>query len=294
MTAWRIEVDAVANEMLMGALMGGMVLQKGGLAMPLPDLYRADGAAANPLGELHFHHGTLIGILLPHVIAFNSVVAGERLAEIGAALDWLACRQQSAGYATASPMDRPDLVRRPGAAEHALARPAWGSSVHGGSADIAAKAEKGLSLSATNPRVPAMRGDYDILDEIALESFLCRLARLKERTGQRNPRMDADLAKSIVDGGLTWAAPAFPRAPKRFWSPHRHQVVIVGAAAAIDKFSGYPRPEPDATDRRTWRRWGDTAGQSPARWSIHSPHSLAQSMMPDAAHGTTSCPTSPS
>ena len=61
------------SEMLMGALMGGMVLQKG---------LGAAHAMANPLGELHFHHGTLIGILLPHVIAFNSVVAGERLAEM--------------------------------------------------------------------------------------------------------------------------------------------------------------------------------------------------------------------
>ena len=49
-------------EMMMAALMGGMCLQKslGGAH-----------AMATPLGELHLHHGTLIGILLPHVLRFN-------------------------------------------------------------------------------------------------------------------------------------------------------------------------------------------------------------------------------
>ena len=42
----------------MASLMGGMCLQKalGGAH-----------AMATPLGELHLHHGTLIGILLPHI-----------------------------------------------------------------------------------------------------------------------------------------------------------------------------------------------------------------------------------
>ena len=50
-------------EMMMAALMGGMCLQKslGGAH-----------AMATPLGELHLHHGTLIGILLPHVLRFNA------------------------------------------------------------------------------------------------------------------------------------------------------------------------------------------------------------------------------
>ena len=62
-------------------------------------------AMANPLGELHFHHGTLIGILLPHVIAFNSV-SGDRLDELGVAAG-LPADRTLAGWTT-------DLVRRLG------------------------------------------------------------------------------------------------------------------------------------------------------------------------------------
>ena len=128
------------SEMLMGALMGGMALQKG---------LGAAHAMANPLGELHFHHGTLIGILLPHVIAFNSVVAGERLAEIGAALD-LPADRTLAGWTA-------DLVRRLGLPVSLRDLGIERSCL----VDIAAKAEKD-HLSATNPR-PAMRGDYETL-----------------------------------------------------------------------------------------------------------------------------------
>jgi 4-hydroxybutyrate dehydrogenase len=50
------------REMMMASLMGGMCLQKalGGAH-----------AMATPLGELHLNHGTLIGILLPHILRFN-------------------------------------------------------------------------------------------------------------------------------------------------------------------------------------------------------------------------------
>ena len=49
--------------MMMASLQGGMVLQKG---------LGAAHAMATPLGENHHHHGTLIGILLPHAVAFNA------------------------------------------------------------------------------------------------------------------------------------------------------------------------------------------------------------------------------
>ena len=61
--------------MMMAALEGGMCLQKalGGAH-----------AMATPLGELNLHHGTLIGILLPHVLRFNGEVAREKLERIRA------------------------------------------------------------------------------------------------------------------------------------------------------------------------------------------------------------------
>ena len=63
-------------EMMMAALMGGMCLQKalGGAH-----------AMATPLGELHLHHGTLIGILLPHVLRFNAGHADLKFSELRAA-----------------------------------------------------------------------------------------------------------------------------------------------------------------------------------------------------------------
>ena len=70
----RVAVEDGANrtarrEMMMAALEGGMVLQKG---------LGAAHAMATPLGENHHHHGTLIAILLPPVLNFNaSAVPGK-------------------------------------------------------------------------------------------------------------------------------------------------------------------------------------------------------------------------
>ncbi len=60
-------------EMMMAALEGGLCLQKalGGAH-----------AMATPLGELHLHHGTLIGILLPQILRFNRKHAVEAMAKI--------------------------------------------------------------------------------------------------------------------------------------------------------------------------------------------------------------------
>lgn len=64
-------------EMMMAALMGGMCLQKS---------LGAAHAMATPLGELHLHHGTLIGVLLPHVVAFNADHCEEALRDLQAAM----------------------------------------------------------------------------------------------------------------------------------------------------------------------------------------------------------------
>lgn len=56
--------------MMMAALEGGMVLQKG---------LGSAHAMANPLGEGGYHHGTLIAVLLPHVLAFNSTSVPGKL-----------------------------------------------------------------------------------------------------------------------------------------------------------------------------------------------------------------------
>ena len=65
-------------EMMMVSLMGGMCLQKalGGAH-----------AMATPLGELHLHHGTLIGILLPHILRFNQGYADVAYADLAAAMN---------------------------------------------------------------------------------------------------------------------------------------------------------------------------------------------------------------
>ena len=124
-------------QMMMSALMGGMCLQKslGGAH-----------AMATPLGELHLHHGTLIGILLPHILRFNSGHADVAFADLRAAM--------------AVP-DGVDLADWTGALVASLGLPTRLSAL-GVGADllpgIAAKAATD-HLSATNPR-PADAADY--------------------------------------------------------------------------------------------------------------------------------------
>ncbi len=82
-SAWlRVAVDDGANraarwEMMMAALEGGMVLQKG---------LGGAHAMANPLGEAGHHHGTLIGILLPHILRFNREAAGNEMTAVANAM----------------------------------------------------------------------------------------------------------------------------------------------------------------------------------------------------------------
>lgn len=124
-------------EMMMAALMGGMCLQKalGGAH-----------AMATPLGELHLHHGTLIGILLPHILRFNQGHADAAFADLRTALhvpegqelhDWMTRFVAGLGLPTTLSALGVDPGLLPAIAE---------------------KAAKD-HLSATNPR-PASASDY--------------------------------------------------------------------------------------------------------------------------------------
>ncbi len=123
--------------MMMASLMGGMCLQKalGGAH-----------AMATPLGELHLHHGTLIGILLPHILRFNRGHADTAFADLrrvmnvqpGAELhDWMT-----------------DFVS-------AIGLPTSLAALGVRADQLPAIAEKAAQdhLSATNPR-PAVAADY--------------------------------------------------------------------------------------------------------------------------------------
>ena len=99
---------------------------------------------ANPLGEGGWHHGTLIGALLPHAMTFNSPVVPRKMDEI----------RQALGGTAAAPDQVAALVEAiglPGSlAEIGVSR----SSLAGIARDAARD-----HLSATNPR-PASGADY--------------------------------------------------------------------------------------------------------------------------------------
>ena len=124
-------------EMMMAALMGGMCLQKalGGAH-----------AMATPLGELHLHHGTLIGVLLPHVLRFNKGRADAAYGDLRIAMnvpdpvelhDWMTGFVKRIGLPTTLGALGVERAMLP---------------------EIAEKAARD-HLSATNPR-PAVAGDY--------------------------------------------------------------------------------------------------------------------------------------
>lgn len=68
---------AARSEMMMAALEGGMSLQRG---------LGAIHAMSNPIGELGFHHGTINGVLLPHVIRYNRDFIGSLYSNIKKAI----------------------------------------------------------------------------------------------------------------------------------------------------------------------------------------------------------------
>ena len=131
-------------EMMMAALEGGLCLQK------------ALGGAhsmANPLGELGVHHGSVIGVLLPHVLAFNEGHAEAAFADLRAAIGLPAGASLSQWSA--------DLVAGLGLPQR-LSELGVGADVLEGMASKAARDH----LSATNPRA-AQATDYLRLLEAA-------------------------------------------------------------------------------------------------------------------------------
>ena len=124
-------------EMMMAALMGGMCLQKS---------LGAAHAMANPLGELHYHHGTLIGILLPHVVDFNRGYAQQALAKLCSVMA-LPAEADAASWLHEfiDNLGLPTSLRAIGVKDSQLG-------------DIAVKASQD-HLSVTNPR-PASVEDY--------------------------------------------------------------------------------------------------------------------------------------
>lgn len=123
-------------EMMMAALMGGMCLQKS---------LGSAHAMATPLGELHLHHGTLIGILLPHVLAFNADHAKEAIADLGAAMGVGGRPLHDHVGQLVADIGLPTKLGDLGVGEDRLP-------------EIAARASKD-HLSLTNPR-PASEADY--------------------------------------------------------------------------------------------------------------------------------------
>ena len=125
------------REMMMASLMGGMCLQKalGGAH-----------AMATPLGELHLHHGTLIGILLPHILRFNQGYADSAYTDLAAVMtvpDGIELHDWMTGF-----------VAR-------IGLPGTLSALSVDAAHLPSIAEKAAKdhLSATNPR-PAEAADY--------------------------------------------------------------------------------------------------------------------------------------
>ena len=131
-------------EMMMAALMGGMCLQKS---------LGAAHAMATPLGELHLHHGTLIGILLPHVLEFNARHAEDAIADLSEAMDAEATPLHQFVAGLVADIGLPGTLGSLGVTEGQLV-------------GIAEKASKD-HLSATNPR-PVSAADYRDLLKRAL------------------------------------------------------------------------------------------------------------------------------
>lgn len=118
------------GDMLLAAVMGGMVFQKG---------LGAVHALTHPLGALGYHHGTLNAIVLPHVLAVNERLAPARAETLSRLLE-LPLGQNLSEWAAAF-IARLSLPRR-------LSSLGMAS---GGFADIAARAER-EHLNQTNPQ----------------------------------------------------------------------------------------------------------------------------------------------
>lgn len=144
-TATKDGTDRTARyEMMMGALEGGMVLQKS---------LGAIHALSNPLGEYGFHHGMINAVLLPHVLRFNQEVCADKFVQLREVIG-LEAGADLADWAT-------DMIQQ-------LSLPTRLSELgYDKSNDnhVATAAEKD-HLNSTNPR-PANSDDYKALLEAA-------------------------------------------------------------------------------------------------------------------------------
>ncbi len=127
-------------EMMMGALEGGMSLQKG---------LGAVHAMAHPLGELDLHHGTIIAVAMPAALRFNEAAAPEKYDRLREAAG-LPAGADLAGWVE-------DLNKRIGLPP-GLKAMGVAEDLIPGLAEAAAKD----NLSATNPR-PASVEDYEAM-----------------------------------------------------------------------------------------------------------------------------------
>ncbi len=144
--AFRNNGDLEARtEMMMAALEGGMVLQRG---------LGAAHAMSNPIGELGIHHGTINGVLLPHVIRYNENYTGDLYSDIKQAVG-VKKNEDLADWLTELliELELPTTLSELGIT--------FGQIV-----ELADKASKD-HLSATNPR-PMTAKDYEVLLKQAL------------------------------------------------------------------------------------------------------------------------------
>ncbi len=129
--------------MMMAALEGGLCLQKS---------LGSAHALATPLGELGIHHGTLIGVLLPHVLRYNREAAPDAFESIGqlvslpasaTAADWVEQLVSDIGL--------PGRLSELGISQ--------------GQLQAIAKRAMGVHLTATNPRRPQPEDYLKILEK---------------------------------------------------------------------------------------------------------------------------------
>lgn len=147
---WQNGNDKEARwQMMMASVEGGLAFQKGLGAV------HAMSHPLGALGDLHLHHGTINGLLLPTVLRFNRDFVGEEYKMIRKVLDLPEETDLAAFFSDlVSSLGLPRTLREVGISKEMLP-------------DLARAAEKDLA-SQTNPR-PAAYSDYLALYEEAYE-----------------------------------------------------------------------------------------------------------------------------
>jgi len=125
-------------QMMMGALLGGLTLQKGLGAMH---------AMSHPLGELDLHHGTLNAVLMPAALRFNAPAVPEKIEALNKAVG-IGSSEDLASWVEAlnAAIGMPSGLAEMGVVASAIPELAAAASID--------------HLSVTNPR-PASAADYE-------------------------------------------------------------------------------------------------------------------------------------